>query len=76
MTKRFTSGDLHSASSVPEAEITDEPSTATVHEWRKELEISAAQLAAGRVVESSEVLRDVEEAVARIKAKKAAAPQR
>jgi hypothetical protein len=38
MTKRFTSGDLHSASSVPEAEITDEPSTATVHEWRKELD--------------------------------------
>jgi hypothetical protein len=38
--------------------------------------ISAAQLAGGRVVESAEVLRDVEEAVARIKAKKAAAPQR
>jgi RNA polymerase-interacting CarD/CdnL/TRCF family regulator len=76
MTKRSASGEFYSASSAPDAEIMDEPATATAEEWRKELEISEAQLAAGDVVESAEVLRELDKTIARIKAKKATAPQR
>jgi RNA polymerase-interacting CarD/CdnL/TRCF family regulator len=76
MTRRSASGQFYSASSAPDAEIMDEPATATAKDWRKELEISEAQVAAGDVVESAEVLRELDEAIARIKAKKAAAPQR
>jgi RNA polymerase-interacting CarD/CdnL/TRCF family regulator len=73
MTKRSASGESYSASSAPEAKIIDEPATA--EEWRKELEISEAQIAAGDVVESAEVLRELDEAITRIKAKKTTAPQ-
>jgi RNA polymerase-interacting CarD/CdnL/TRCF family regulator len=76
MTKPSASGEFYSASSAPDTEIMDEPATATAKEWRKELEISEAQLAAGDIVDSAEVLRELDEAVARIKAKKATAPQR
>jgi hypothetical protein len=48
----------------------------TAEQWRKELEISEAQPAAGNVVESAAVMRELDEAIARINAKKAAAPQR
>jgi RNA polymerase-interacting CarD/CdnL/TRCF family regulator len=75
MIKRSASGKFYSAASAPDAEIMDEAATATVDEWRKQLEISEAQLAAGDVVESAEVLRELDEAIARTKAKKAAAPQ-
>jgi RNA polymerase-interacting CarD/CdnL/TRCF family regulator len=75
MTKRFASGKFASASSTADAEMTDDE-PATAKEWRKALEISEAQLAAGEVVDSAEVLRELDEAIARIKAKKAAAPQR
>lgn len=54
----------------------DEPTTGTAEDWRKELEISEAQLAAGDVVDSVEVMRELDEAIARIKAKKAAALER
>jgi hypothetical protein len=75
MTKRSATGKFSSASSTADAEmIDDEPARAK--EWRKALEISEAQLAAGEVVDSGEVLRELDEAIARIKAKKAAAPQR
>jgi RNA polymerase-interacting CarD/CdnL/TRCF family regulator len=75
MTKRSVSGQFHSSSSAPHSEIMDEPTTGTAEDWRKELEISEAQLAAGDVVDSTEVMRELDEAIARIKAKKAAAPQ-
>jgi hypothetical protein len=75
MTKRSASGKFASASSTADAEMPDEE-PATAKEWRKALEISEAQLAAGEVVDSGEVMRELDEAIARIKAKKAAAPQR
>jgi len=76
MTKRSASGQFYSAASAPEPEINDEPAMGTAEDWRKELEISETQLAAGDVVDSAEVMRELDEAIARIKAKKAAALQR
>lgn len=76
MTKRSLSDQFHSTSSAPDSEIMDEPTTGTAEDWRKELEISEAQLAAGDVVDSPEVMRELDEAIARIKAKKAAALER
>ena len=49
---------------------------AGAEEWRRQLEIGEAQLAHGEVVESAEVMRELDEAIARIEAKKAAAQQR
>jgi len=48
----------------------------TADDWRRELEISEAQLAAGDVVDSAEVKRELDDAIARMKAKKAATPPR
>lgn len=58
------------------AEIGGEPPTATADEWRKDLEISEAQLAAGDVVESAEVMRELDEAIALIRGKKVIASRR
>jgi hypothetical protein len=76
MTKRAASGDLYSGPSGPDAETRDEPAMATAEGWRRQLEVSEAQLARGEVVESAEVMRELDEAIARIEAKKAAAQQR
>ena len=76
MTKRSAPGELYSAPSGPDGEIIDEPAMGKAEEWRRELEISEAQLARGEVVESADVMRELDEAIARIKAKKAAAQQR
>jgi hypothetical protein len=76
MTKRSASGGFYSGPAGPYAETRDEPAMATAEEWRRELEISEAQLARGEVVESAEVMRELDEAIARIEAKKAAAQQR
>jgi hypothetical protein len=44
---------------------------AVAEEWQKELELSDADLAAGKVVESVEVMRMLDERIAFMKAKKA-----
>ena len=73
--KRAASRQLHSRSR-KEVEVGDEPPMGTADEWRKELEISEAQLAAGEVVESAEVMRELEKAIAQIKSKQVVASRR
>ena len=75
MSKRSASVELCAASS-PDAEVVHEPPMGTADDWRRELEISEAQLAAGDVVDSAEVKRELDDAIARMKAKKAATPPR
>jgi hypothetical protein len=44
--------------------------------WREALDRSAAQLAAGQTVDGRDVLRRLDESIARLEAKKAAARRR
>jgi hypothetical protein len=75
MTKRSASGKFASASSTADAEMTDDE-PATAKKWRKALEISEAQLAAGQTVDGRDVLRRLDESIARLEANKAAARRR
>jgi hypothetical protein len=70
MSKRSApAGEIDPGSSANSAGVPN--ARAVAEEWQKELELSEADLAAGKVVESVEVMRMLDERIAFMKAKKA-----